>query len=145
MSGQLRADGLVKTIEGLVKPGLRVLRLRSDKAEAEVAEALRRHGALMDDCILYRNEPIAYEAKPDFDAVFFASASAVEVFDTQWGVGSLAGKTVAAIGKPTLAALQQRKVAADVIGQEATVESCLETLALHYVRQEMRSNHEHIS
>lgn len=132
------ADGLLKTVEGLVKPGLRVLRLRSDKAEADVAETLRRGGATVDDCILYRNEAIQYDTKPEFDAVFFASASAVEVFDQQWGVGALKGKTVAAIGQPTLSALKKRSIAADLVGPEATVESCLGALAMHYARQAFR-------
>lgn len=123
------ADGLEKTVEGLVKPGLRILRLRSDKAGPDIADALRPQGAMVDDCILYRNEPIAYDAKPLFDAIFFASASAVEVFDKQWGVDGLQRKTVAAIGDPTIAALKKLGVKADVTGPEATVESCLTALA----------------
>ena len=128
------ADGLMKAAGGLVKPGLRVLRLRSDKAGRDVAEALRKNGAKVDDCILYRNEPITYDSRPDFDAVFFASASAVEAFDGLWGVASLKGRIVAAIGKPTLTALQTRSVAADVVPPEATVESSIEALATHFAR-----------
>ncbi|MDP2991106.1 MAG: uroporphyrinogen-III C-methyltransferase, partial [Kiritimatiellota bacterium] len=88
------ADSLVRNVEPLMKPGLRILRLRSDKAGAALAEALRQRGAMVDDCILYHNEPIEYDNKPDFDVVFFASASAVEVFDKQWGIDGLADKIV---------------------------------------------------
>jgi len=133
------ADGLVKAVEGLVTPGLRVLRLRSDKAEAEVAEALRRRGATVDDCILYRNEPMEYDNKPDFEAVFFASASAVEVFDQQWGAASLKGSFVVAIGKPTLTALKKCCVVADLVPPEATVEASIDALATHYVRKALET------
>ena len=134
-SANFGAEGLLETVEKLIKPGLRILRLRSDKAEADLAKALRRHGAAVDDCILYRNEPIVYDAKPEFDVVFFASASAVEGFDKQWGAASLKGKTVLAIGKPTLAALTKCGVVADLVPPEATVESSIETLAMHCARE----------
>lgn len=126
------ADGLLQAIEPKVTPGLRVLRLRSEKAEPAVTDALRRRGATVDDCILYRNEPVAYEFKPEFDAVFFASASAVEVFEQLWGTAGLEAKVVAAIGNPTLAALKRRGVRVDLVGPEATVESCLAALAGMY-------------
>jgi hypothetical protein len=41
---------------------------------------------------------------------------------------------VVAIGKPTVAALEQRAAAADLVGPEATVESCLSALAATMVR-----------
>ena len=129
------ADGLMKAVDGLVKPGLRILRLRSDKAEKVMADALRHKGAIVDDCVLYRNEAIEYRDKPDFDTVFFASASAVEVFERQWGVERLKKRTVAAIGRPTVTALQKLGVLVDLIGPEATVESCLMALAAKYVNE----------
>ena len=128
-------DGLLSAIEPLMKPGLQILRLRSDKAGTDLADAMRRRGATVDDCVLYHNEPTKYESMPDFDAVFFASASAVEVFDKQWGVGVLADKTVAVIGNPTLAALKKRGVRVDLVGPEATVDSCLTALAGKYANE----------
>ena len=132
------AEGLLATVEPLIRSGLRVLRLRSDKAGPDLAEAMCARGAAVDDCILYRNEPIAYDDIPVFESVFFASASAVEVFDSRWGMGVLKGKMVVAIGKPTLAALKKRGVTADLVPPEATVESSMDTLALHFVRQRIR-------
>jgi len=123
------AGGLLRIVDGLVKPGLRVLRLRSDKADTDITDTLRKQDAAVDDCILYRNEAIEYDHKPDFDAVFFASASAVDVFAMQWGVGLLKGKTVSAIGKPTVAALTKLGVNVDLVAPEATVDSCLTALA----------------
>ncbi|MDP6524423.1 MAG: uroporphyrinogen-III C-methyltransferase [Kiritimatiellia bacterium] len=128
------AEGLLKTVEPLVTDGTRVLRLRSDKAGSGLAETLRELGAEVDDCILYQNEPIAYDSEPAFDAVFFASASAVEVFDSHWGADSLTGKTVVAIGQPTLRALEKRGITADIVGPEATVESSIEALAEYCVK-----------
>lgn len=127
------ADGLKRTVEGLVKPGMRILRLRSDKADVDISDALRKHGAHVDDCILYHNDPVEYDQRPDFDVVFFASASAVEVFDKLWGNDSLKGKIVVAIGKPTLAAMKTRGMAADVVPMEATVEASIEALATFLV------------
>jgi uroporphyrinogen III methyltransferase/synthase len=133
------ADGLLKTVEPLVRSGMRILRLRSDKAGAGLSEALRGRGANVEDCILYKNEPIEYDTKPEFDAVFFASASAVEVFDKQWGVEGLEKKTVVAIGKPTLAALEKRGAKVNLVGPEATVESCLTELARKYTNESLNS------
>lgn len=129
------ADSLLKTVEPLMKANLRILRLRSDKAGPALAQSLRAMGGLVDDCVLYHNVPVQHIGKPVFDVVFFASASAVEVYDQQWGAASLKDVFVVAIGKPTLAALTQRGVKVDLVPPEATVESSMEALAGHYVRQ----------
>ncbi len=129
------ADGLLDVLRPLVKPGLRVLRLRSDKAGPDIADGLRTRGAAVEDCVLYRNEPVRHDEAPEFDDVFFASASSVEVFDSQWGMERLRGKTIAAIGQPTLAALKKRGAAADIVGPEATVESTISALAEFRTRE----------
>ena len=125
------AEGLIEAVRPLVTPGIHVLRLRSDKAGPDLASALRELGAAVDDCILYRNDPIHYDDKPRFDTVFFASASAVEVFDSLWGMDAVKGKTVLAIGKPTEAALQERGVRPDLVPPAATVDSSITALAAH--------------
>jgi len=100
------AAGLVAEIKKLDLRGKRVLRLRSAKAGADVARALRRAGAKVDDVVLYANEACAPEgALPPFDDVFFASASAVESFVARYGAGALRGKGVLVMGGPTRAAL----------------------------------------
>jgi uroporphyrinogen III methyltransferase/synthase len=128
------ADSLLKTVTPLMGARPRILRLRSDKAGPALAESLRSLGGTVDDCVLYHNVPIQQGGKPGCDVAFFASASAVEVYDQQWGVASLKGVFVVAIGKPTLSALKQRGIAVDLVPPEATVESSMEALAAHYVR-----------
>ena len=100
------AAGLIAEICGMDLRGRRILRLRSAKAGPDVARALKRAGAKVDDVILYDNEFCAPADKlPPFDDVFFASASAVESFLAQYGAAKLRGKGVYVMGAPTRAAL----------------------------------------
>ena len=100
------AAGLIAEIKKLDLHGKRVLRLRSAKAGAGVARALRRAGAKVDDVVLYENRACAPEGVlPPFDDVFFASASAVESFLARYGARALRGKGVLVMGGPTRAAL----------------------------------------
>ena len=107
------ANGLIKAIKGFKGnkgfKGLKVLRLRSAKAGPAVADALRTVGAQVDDFILYDNVAVLHaDPLPPFDAVHFASASAVEAFVAAYGVSSLRGKDVFVMGEPTRAALPPR-------------------------------------
>ena len=106
------ADGLVARLklEGERLKGKRVLRLRSAKAPKTVSTAMRRIGAAVDDVILYDNNPVTRngEPLPEFDAIFFASSSAVEGFLGQYGEKSVSGKEIFVIGEPTRNALPRR-------------------------------------
>jgi uroporphyrinogen-III synthase len=95
---------------------------------------LRAKGATVEDATLYENEWIRYDALPPHEAIFFASASAVESFCGQFEVQALQGKVLVAIGKPTEAALLAVGSQADVIGDEATVEGAISALARYNVR-----------
>ena len=113
------AKGMLAHLRGVRVKGLRVLRLRSAKAGGLVARTLRRCGARVDDLVLYDNAPVTCDAPlPPHDAVFFASASAVEAHLAAHGARSLAGKRVYVMGEPTRAALppavRRRAVAAMV-------------------------------
>ena len=133
------ANGLREIAARLITPDVKVLRLRSDKAGGDLAAALRKLGAAVEDCLLYRNERVSYDALPVCDAVFFASGSAVEAFDALWGRAALCGKTVLAIGQPTVAILKAHEVAVDVVSPEATVAGSLAALAEFYVRQTLEA------
>ncbi len=128
-AGKYSAESMIEEAQDVIESGTTVLRLRSDKAGASLAEALIELGAVVTDCVLYRNERIDYDRLPAFEAAFFASTSAVESFDEQWGVENLAGKRVVAIGKPTVEALEKRGVRADIVGPEATVDASLTAFA----------------
>jgi len=123
------AEGLSALLKGTDFSGQRVLRLRSEKAGALLADVLRSRGAQVEDVRLYTNDVIAYEALPEFDAVFFASASAVEGFVGAFSAARLNGKTVVAIGKPTAEALSSVGRPPDVIAAQATVDGAIEAMA----------------
>lgn len=100
------ANGLIAEIRKMDLKGKRVLRLRSAKAGSAVAQALRKAGAKVDDEVLYDNEFCSpADHLPPFDDVFFASASAVESFLSQYGAAKLRGKGILVMGQPTRAAL----------------------------------------
>ncbi len=127
------ADSLVSLATEILKPGEKVLRLRSDKAGPDLAEALRKTGAEVDDTVIYDNVRIKYEALPPFDAVFFASSSAVESLISQWGTDALEGKTIVVIGKPTADALERFGLKPNVVAKEATVPHAIESMAQYLV------------
>lgn len=129
-------NGLLDVSAPLVKGG-KVLRLRSQKAGPELADALRAAGAEVEDRVLYENRFVEYDRGPEFDVVFFASASAVESFVSQWGADVLNGKTILAIGGPTEKALAAAGLKADVTGTMATVEKSLSALAVYEVNRRL--------
>lgn len=130
--------GLLEIAAPMVN-GKKVLRPRSQKAGPELADGLGAAGAAVEDHVLYENRFIKYERCPEFDSVFFASASAVESFVAQWGADALGGKTILAIGGPTEKALAAAGLKADVTATMATVEKSLSALAVYEVNR--RLNH----
>ncbi len=126
--------GLLAAAAPVVK-GQKILRLRSQKAGPELADGLRAAGAEVTDCVLYTNRMVCYPEVPEFDSVYFASASAVESFIEQWGAAVLKNKTVLAIGGPTQAALQSFGLKAAVTGGMATVEESLHALAVYEINR----------
>ncbi|MEI7945588.1 MAG: hydroxymethylbilane synthase [bacterium] len=128
------AEGLAAVLQEQNFKGARVLRLRSEKAGSLLADVLYAKGATVEDATLYENEWIRYDALPPHDAIFFASASAVESFCGQFEAQALKGKLLVAIGKPTEAALLEVGSQADVIGDKATVEGAISALARYNVR-----------
>ena len=131
------ADGsalaMILLAQTLLQKGTRVLRLRSDKAGEEIGNALAAQGASVEDKIIYENHALTYSALPEFDALFFASSSAVDQFVAAWGIHALEGKEVVAIGLPTAHTLQAHARPADVIAQEATAAGAIRALAQHRV------------
>lgn len=131
------STGLLEWARHNLKAGERVLRLRSDRAGAGLADSLRAFGLRVDDVVLYRNEPVCYERKPRFDMAVFASGSGVESMLAQWGRKALAGKIVAVFPGSACAALAKAGIPVDVVAPEPTVEACVEALAVHEVRRSL--------
>lgn len=107
-SEDFSANGLIAEIKKLNLKGNKILRLRSAKAGSDVAKALRKAGAEVVDLVLYDNVHETHTSLPEFDDVFFASASGVESFLAQYGEKKLRGKGIYVMGKPTLSALPER-------------------------------------
>ncbi|MBM4163344.1 MAG: hydroxymethylbilane synthase [Lentisphaerae bacterium] len=134
--------GVLEWVRRHLTTGERVLRLRSDRAGAGLAHALRGCGLRVDDVVLYRNEPMVYARKPRFDMAVFASGAAVESLLAQWGREALTGKRVAAFPGSACAALAKAGIPVDVVAAEPTVAACVGDLALHDVRRAMEEETE---
>jgi len=61
--------------------------------------------------------------------------AALDAFVGLWGAGALAGKTVAAIGLPTVAALARHGVGDVIVADEAAMDGCVNALAVHETRK----------
>ncbi len=133
------ADALIETAKDEIESGDQILRLRANKAGPQLAEELRSLGAEVDDYIIYDNVRIDHEECPEFDAVFFASASAVESFIDQWGKDILTGKTTLVIGKPTAIALEKHALQPSLIAREATVMGAINSLAERFIGEKICS------
>jgi uroporphyrinogen III methyltransferase/synthase len=128
--------GVLQAAPLALGPEARLLRLRSAAAGPELAKQLAGEKRTVTDCVLYTHQPIRPDQVPAFDAVFFASASAVETFMSLQEAGSLAAKQIAILGKPTLAALARHGLPDAFMAQEATVEGALAALAAGIIRKE---------
>lgn len=131
------AESLKALAKDVVKPDEKILRVRSDKAGTDLADALRETGAEVEDAVIYDNVRVEHEELPDFDVVFFASASGVESFIGQWGVEALEGKTTLVIGRPTADALEKHHLQPDVMARESTISGAVQSLAEHLVLKAM--------
>jgi uroporphyrinogen-III synthase len=123
------AEGVIAAAARTIPAGATVLRVRSRAAGTELSEALIRAGLDVTDCVLYDAIPTRPDSVPAFDAVVFASASAVEAYVAQRPPHTLEEKTVVAIGPPTQAALARQGVRGAHTAVEATVESAVMKLA----------------
>ncbi len=133
------ADSMQAAAGKVIRPGDRVLRLRSELASGGVEEFLAGCGAVVTDCVLYRNTHVPHDDLPPFDSVFFASSSAVIAFVTDWGSGKLNGKVSVAIGAPTARALEEFGLEATVVPQEATVAAGISALAAWHVGRRIQT------
>lgn len=123
------AEAILDLATTAMETGDKVLRVRSTKAGSSLAEQLEQQGFNVTDCVLYSNEAVSADALPDFDAIYFASSSAVEAFFSTHKASDLDNKLITAIGKPTEAALKHHGISHAIIPHAATTESALHALA----------------
>ncbi len=133
------ADGLLRTAKTVLASGRRVLRLRSDAAGDRLAGELAALGVRVTDAVVCRNRPVRPAVLPPFDAVFFASASAVRAFCDLQPPESLQGKDVVVMGAPTAAALEACGVRNTVTVPESTVAGAFQALAGSIIGKEILS------
>ncbi|MDZ8118376.1 uroporphyrinogen-III C-methyltransferase [Pontiella agarivorans] len=131
--GNFSAEALKILAKEIVKPGEKILRVRSDKAGPDLAESFQSLEAEVEDAIIYDNEQIIHEELPPFDAVFFASASGVESFIAQRGIQALENKICVVIGKPTAQALKRHHLTPDVMASESTIPGAIQSLAQYFI------------
>ena len=124
--------------------GRKVLLPRSDRANPELPEALKRHGAQVKEVIAYRTlrasqfdqQVLQRVAAGEADAVLFFSPSAVQHFTELVGrekIGILEKKiALAAVGPVTAGALRRMGVERLLTSADTSAASVLETLERHF-------------
>jgi uroporphyrinogen III methyltransferase/synthase len=117
---------------------------RSDRANADLPQALRRLGARLTEVVAYRTlppgdlerQPMAQMLERDADAVLFFSPSAVQNFADLMGreqLSSLQNRVaLAAVGPVTARALRESGVHRPIIAQDTTAAAVVETLEKHF-------------
>jgi uroporphyrinogen-III synthase len=124
-----RPNGRALAEELPVRPGERVLLLRSDLADPALPAALAGRGARVDEVVAYRTvpRPAPLADPPEADAYVLMSPSAVDgLVNALGGAARLAGKTIVAAGPTTaahLARLGLPAVQADAPTPDAIVDA----------------------
>jgi len=130
-----RQEGLVSAF-GALPAGTRVLFPQALGGRELLAEALASHGVLVDVVPISQTTALSLDAPPPpFDAATFASPSALRAFVAGRGAPALQGKVVAVIGPTTATAASAAGVAVDVVAPSPSVESLVQALVRHRMRQ----------
>jgi uroporphyrinogen-III synthase len=129
----------------------KVLLPRSDRANPELPDALRRSGAVVTEVVAYRNLPpsttdrgkVQESVSGGVDAILFYSPSAVQNFVELLGrqrLGTLQGRVVmVAIGHATSAALSSAGIQRIARAADTTTKAVVEALEGHLARTKRRS------
>ena len=132
-SNNYGVKGILETASKVLKPGEKVLRLASNLAGTELADAIAELGTDVVNAVLYNNIPCEYDVCPKFTTVFFASASAATSFINQFGEDALDGKIVVSIGEPTAKVLTATNYKANIITDVCTVNGAFNALKAYLV------------
>lgn len=134
--GDFSTEGVLRTAQSVIPATARVCRLRSDRAGSGLSARLRPSFARVDDVVVCRNRPVRCDL-PESDAVFLASASAVDSFVEQFGTDALREKDVVVIGARDAAALRRHGIENAIAPPRATVEDAIAVYADRCVEREL--------
>jgi uroporphyrinogen-III synthase len=134
--GDFSTEGVLRTAQRVIPATARVCRLRSDRAGSGLSARLRPSFACVDDVVVCRNRPVRCDL-PGFDAVFLASASAVDSLVEQFGTDALCEKYVVVIVARDAAALRRHGIENAIAPLRSTVEDAIATYADRCVAREM--------
>jgi len=107
----------------------------SDKSLNKITTELRRSEISVDEFVLYNTILLKYEAIPEFDAVFFASPSAVESFSDNFGTDVLVKKDVIALGDVTADAIKKifKKIGGLIVPEQSRSNLAICSYALQFL------------
>ncbi|MEM4248397.1 MAG: uroporphyrinogen-III synthase, partial [Candidatus Nanoarchaeia archaeon] len=136
------SDGLLKKASLVLSPGDTVLRICSDKSLKDLSEGLRNRNFKVDEIILYKTIPLKYNNLPEFDAIFFASPSAVEAFKNNFGNDILIEKDVISLGNITADTIKKtfKSTGKIFIPEKSTGIIAIQKYALNYLNEFLWSN-----
>lgn len=142
-----QAEGLVAALAEHELHDSRILVVRPEKTRDVLAAHLRKHGAQVDEAVVYQNRPASvHDAKVDHllngagvDVVMFTSPSTVRNLAAAIGDEKLRswnrdGCKVAVIGRVTAKAAEKLGLAVDIVPDKSTVADFVESIIEYYSR-----------
>ncbi len=114
------ARGLLATLPDDLS-GMKILRVRSEEAGPELAQALKARGAKVKDLPFYSTTALPPAPPPPHDVVFLASSSAAAA----WMACGVTDRPILAMGEPTAATLRAQQFEPSVVAPVQTVRDAL--------------------
>ncbi len=128
-------QGILEEAKHSIKPGARVLRVRSDRAGDRLSRALGDAGFQVDDVVISQNKVVEVPQHPQCDAVFFASASAVEAYLQQFGKEQLEDIVIGVMGHKEAEVLKSAGIGDIRLPKTFTLDGSVSTMAGHIVEE----------
>lgn len=136
---EYRAEGMIQSMQSLVRPGQRVLLPRARGARTILPEQLRRAGLQVDEIYLYESvsvtsanrEMVERIRQGDMDVLTFTSSSTVHNFVTiigQENILKINQVMIACIGPITADTARQYGFTVDVVAAEYTIQGLVDAV-----------------